>query len=115
MGARKLKLHALVKEEQLKYLRELLPGSAVINKNKEHAGNQKVKGRFADINFDKEITLEYGNVEEKQNRYEQLLTSMLTDQWKWIKDHTHKRIIDESNAVASLRMAEEATMMAQKF
>ena len=78
-------------------------------------GNQKVKGRFVEINFDKEITLECGNVAEKQNRYGQLLISMLTDQWNWIKDHNHKRTIDESNAVESLRMAEQATKIAQKF
>ena len=62
--------------------------------NKTQTINQKVKGRFTEINFDKEITLECGNIEDKQKRYEQLLISMLTDQWKWIKDHNHKRIID---------------------
>ncbi len=43
------------------------------------------------------------------------LTSMLADQWSWIKDHNHKRIIDGINAVESLRMAEEATRIAQKY
>ena len=79
------------------------------------ASGQKVKGRFLEINFDKEITLECGNATEKQNRYGQLLTSMLTDQWNWIKDHHHKRVIDEINAVESLQMAVEATEIAQKF
>jgi hypothetical protein len=40
---------------------------------------------------------------------------MLSDQWKWIKDRSHKRIINESNAVESLRMAEEATQIAKKI
>ena len=40
---------------------------------------------------------------------------MLTDQWNWIKDRNHERIIDGSNAVESLRMAEQATKIAQNF
>ena len=40
---------------------------------------------------------------------------MLTDQWNWIKDRNHKRIIDESNAVESLRMAEQATKIAKNI
>jgi hypothetical protein len=111
----KMKLHGLVKGEQLKILKELIGDADVIYHNKTPAGNQTVKGRFTEINFDDEITLECGNVEEKQNRYQQLLTSMLTDQWNWIKDRNHKRIIDENNAVESLRMAEQATKIAQNF
>jgi len=67
------------------------------------------------INFDKEITLECGNIAEKQNRYRQLLISMLTDQWNWINDRNHKRVIDDSNAVESLKIAEQATEIAQNF
>jgi predicted dehydrogenase len=111
----KMKLHGLVKDEQLKFLKEIVGEASVIYHNKTPTGNQKVKGRFTEINFDNEITLECGNPEEKQNRYQQLLTSMLTDQWNWIKDRNHKRIIDESNAVESLRMAEQATKIAQNF
>jgi predicted dehydrogenase len=111
----KMKLHGLVKGEQLKILKELIGDADVIYHNKTPAGNQTVKGRFTEINFDDEITLECGNVEEKQNRYQQLLTSMLTDQWNWIKDRNHKRIIDENNAVESLRIAEQATKIAQNF
>jgi hypothetical protein len=40
------------------------------------------------------------------------MMTMLTDQWNWIKDRGHKRTIDESNAVESLRMAEQATRIA---
>ena len=97
----KMKLHGLVQDEQLKFLKEMVGESSIVYHN-QTPGNQKVKGRFVEINFDKEITLECGNVAEKQNRYGQLLISMLTDQWNWIKDHNHKRIIDESNAVESL-------------
>ena len=110
----KMKLHGLVKNAQLKFLKETVGESSVVYHN-QTTRNQKVKGRSVEINFDKEITLECGNAAEKQKRYVQLLISMLTDQWNWIKDRNHKRTIDESNAVESLRMAEQATKMAQRF
>ncbi len=54
-------------------------------------------------------------LKKKQKQYEQLLISMLTDQWNWIKDHKHRRVIDDSNAIESLRIAVDAKEMAQKF
>ena len=57
---------------------------------------------------------EFGNGEQKLERYVQLLQAMLTDQWKWIVDRRHVRVIDDQNAVDSLRMAEEATRMAKE-
>ncbi len=107
-----MKLHGLVTDDQLELLKEVVGECSVSDHNKTVTENQKVKGRFTDIVYDKEITLECGNVEDKKKRYGELLTEMLTDQWKWIKDHNHKRIIDGSNAVASLRMAEQATTIA---
>jgi hypothetical protein len=74
-----------------------------------------VKGRFTEIEFDDHVTIEYGNVSDKQARYQDLLTAMLNDQWAWIKDRTHKRIIDGNNAVESLHIAEMATSIAQQF
>ena len=110
----KMKFHGLIKNEQVKFLKELVGEcTIVIHDIKQH--DQKVKGRFSEINYDHEITLECGNVEEKQNRYQELLKNMLSDQWKWIKDRNHKRVINESNAVESLRMAEEATKNAKKI
>ncbi|MEP6950110.1 MAG: Gfo/Idh/MocA family oxidoreductase [Ginsengibacter sp.] len=111
----KMRLHGLIKNEQLEYLKEIIGDCEVVYNAHAQTKNQKVKGRFAKINFDKEITLECGDVTGKQHRYGQLLTSMLTDQWNWIQDSRHKRIIDESNAVESLRMAEEATKISLKF
>ena len=44
-----------------------------------------------------------------------MLTDMISDQWNWIKDHDHVRVIDGNNAVQSTRMAEEATELAQRL
>ena len=90
-------------------------GTFSIVEHNEDDTEKKVRGRFAEIIFDEEVTIEYGNIEEKQNRYQQMLTDMLIDQWDWIKNKDHIRIIDDNNAVESIRMAEEARKIAQKF
>ncbi len=61
------------------------------------------------------VTREYENPAGKQELYQQMLAAMLTDQWAWIKDRTHIRVIDADNAVQSLRVAAEATAIAQHF
>ena len=111
----KMKLHGLIKDSNLQIIKSLFGNSKVVYNGQGQSKNNVVKGRFVEINFDQEVTVEYGSAEEKQNRYSQLLVAMLADQWNWIKDHNHKRTIDGSNAVESLRMAEKATEMAQKF
>lgn len=44
-----------------------------------------------------------------------MLTDMLQDQWSWIRNNDHIRIIDDKNAVESIRMAEHAKEIAQKL
>ncbi len=110
----RMKLHGLFKKEQLKTLQELI-GSFTIIKHNEDNTEKKVKGRFREIIFNEEVTIESGNNKEKQNRYQQMLTDMLNDQWNWIKNKKHVRIISDENAVESIRMAEQAKEMAQKF
>ena len=110
----KMKLHGLFEKEQLKKLHKLINGFS-ITRHTDNSANKKVKGRFTDILFDDHITIEYGNISEKQNRYGQILTAMMQDQWSWIKDRRHIRVIDDNNAVESLRIAETATSLAQKF
>lgn len=111
----KMKLHALVTDKQLQYLQELTGQSKLVYDDNVHTKDGKVKGRFTQIIFDKEITVEFGNVQDKQKTYQQALINILTDQWKWIKDHSHKRKIDGSNAVSSLRMAEAARKISKNF
>jgi predicted dehydrogenase len=109
----KMKLHGLLLKKQLDRLSELLVNFSMESHNGTEGIPQKIRGRFTEIVFDDHVTIEYGNVLEKESRYQEMLTAMLADQWSWIKDHNHVRVIDETNAVSSLRMAEEATMMSQ--
>lgn len=110
----KMKLHGLVTDKQLQYLKALTGKSKIVYNSNAQTKNKKVTGRFSEIIFDKEITLEFGDEANKQKTYQQLLINMLTDQWNWIKDPSHKRKIDDSNAMASLRVAEEATKISKK-
>lgn len=111
----RMRLHGLLKNEQLENLQAMLQPCEIVYHHKISPAVQNVKGRFTDIVFDAHVTIEYGNHSDKQNRYQQMLTAMLNDQWSWIKDHTHQRIIDETNAVQSLLVAEQAQAMAIKM
>lgn len=127
----KIRLHGLLKSEQLEKLKNYLPGCniteysgqdsasdyacSIIENNATRTADQKVRGRFKDVVYDHLVTLEQGNIADKQGRYEQLLISMIKEQWSWILDNSVARIIDDSNAIESLRMAETATKTATHF
>ncbi len=76
---------------------------------------QKPGGRFYDLIYDDHATIEFGTILEKQNCYQQMLEDMIVDQWQWIKDHKPICVIDSNNAIDSLKIAEEATDIAEKF
>lgn len=111
----RMKLHGLFQKEQMERIGELLTNFSIEHNKNSFAEGKKVSGRFSEIVFDDHVTIKYGNPEEKQNRYQEMLTAMIADQWNWIKDRKHVRVIDDTNAVQSLRMAEEARRMAQTF
>ena len=127
----KIRLHGLLNNEQIEKLKFAFPGCSIIEYGRQDANsdysslitvdgtsqtsNQEALGRFKKVAFERLITLEYGNSEEKQNRYELLLISMIKDQWNWMLDNSVIRIIDDTNAVESLRMAESAKKMAHHY
>ncbi len=111
----KLRLTGLLKNDQLEKLKKLMPNCVITQTEPSKSENKKVSGRFQDLNFDQHVTLEFGNVADKQNRYQELLISMIKDQWSWIKDKTHQRVIDDTNAVESVRVAEIAKNTAKQY
>ena len=111
----KMKLHGLLQKNYLKKLQEIIGSNSIIHHNNLSEENKKPKGRFNEILFEDHVTIEYKNDSGKQNLYQQMLTTMLLDQWNWIKDRKHIRVIDDSNAVQSLRIAEDANRLAQNF
>jgi len=111
----KLRVHGLFQKKSLKKVCELLSGCSIEYCSETHEHPRTVRGRFSDIVFDQHVTIEYGSISEKQDRYQQMLTAMISDQWMWMKDKNHKCVIDQTNAVQSLKTAEEATLLAQQF
>jgi hypothetical protein len=111
----KLHLHGLLQKEQLETLKRMMPDCIVVQNGEAPDEQQNVRGRFKDIGFDHHVDLESGNCAEKQNRYRQLLVAMIKDQWNWILDNSASRVMDASNAVDSLRLAEAARNRAGTF
>lgn len=109
----RIRLHGLLKNEILDDLQTLFPGGTIYHHSVSGHPLQ-AKGKFRDISFDTLITMEAGDSADKMQMYEQLVISMIKDQWTWIMDHGHKRIIDHTNAIESLRIAENATIMARR-
>lgn len=109
----KLKLYGLLSAGQLDRIKKLLPEFSILHHNKPDSAGQKVNARFAELDYLDHVTLEYENMAGKQNLYAEMLKDMISDQWNWIKDRGHVRVIDGENAVLSTRMAEEVTEIAQ--
>jgi predicted dehydrogenase len=107
----KIRMHGVFTKDQFEKFSQYFP-NAVIDVIETPTGErQHVRGNFKDIVYDALMTITSGDIKDKMDRYEQLVMSMLKDQWAWIKDRTHRRVIDDRNAVESLRIAEEATAM----
>lgn len=110
----KMKLHGMLSYQQIERLKIVFPGCTITGQKADEPGRE-LTGRFKKAAYDQLLTLEYGNIDDKANRYELLLISMIKDQWNWILDNSVERVIDGTNAVESVRMAEVATDNAQMF
>jgi predicted dehydrogenase len=110
----RLKLHGLLLEKDLMRLREIMRELTFLP-NYKSPGNKRVAGRFANIGYDHHITFDYEDKLGKQGRYRKMLSAMLQDQWDWIRDRQHVRVVDDNNAVESIRVAEQATNIAQYY
>jgi predicted dehydrogenase len=111
----KIRLHGLLTSDQLDKIRKIFPGAAVEMLGDPSKKNEKVRGNFKEITYDLLVTVTSGDIADKMDRYEQLVISMLRDQWAWIKDSSHRRLIDDTNAVESLRVAEQARKRAVAY
>jgi len=111
----KIRLHGLLTYDQVDKLMQLFPGAVVEMQSDPALQELHVRGKFKDIAYNALVTITAGDITDKMERYEQLVISMISDQWAWILDRSHLRVIDDTNAVESLRIAEEATKMATRF
>ncbi len=111
----KMKLHGLLLKEDMIALKKMLNNFSSSIETGVSSSTKKVHGMFNDIIYDEEVEIEYGHLDEKPNRYIEILKLMLQDQWNWIEDRDHVRVVTDANAVDSLIMAVAATEMAQKY
>ncbi len=109
----RLRMTALCSDKELKKLRKIFTGEE-ISFLEHHHTPVEVRGRFKSIFYKYKITLDTGDVVQKQTLYQELVTRMFTDQTDWIRDHSHVRVIDQDNAVKSLEMAVNSEVMAAK-
>jgi predicted dehydrogenase len=100
----RLRMTALCKESMMDSVKQLFP-TATIHFEESHEEEQIVRGRFKQIHYQYKILLDTGDTVQKQTLYQDLVTSMFTDQIQWIRDRNHKRLIDDNNAVTSLETA----------
>lgn len=109
----KMKLHGLLLNEQLESISKLLEDYSIEHHKQQHTSTHHARGRSAAILFDGHVTIDCGSAFEKQNRYQEMLSAMIADQWNWINNRNHVRVIDGSNAIESLKMAERANIIAK--
>ena len=110
-----MKFHGLISNESLQRLETITSSFVMKDRRLIDEKLKKVTGRFREICFDQHVAIEFENAIGKQELYQQLLTNMITDQWSWIKDPCHHRLISDQNAVQSTRIAERANLLSEKF
>jgi predicted dehydrogenase len=101
----RMKLVGLLKSAQRNRVREIMGGGRIVQLDPYVNGGTKTD----------HVILEYENPLGKKALYQEMLRSMLSDQLDWIRDRNHIRVIDDGNAVRSLRIAEEAAGLAKKW
>jgi len=111
----KIRLHGFLTSAQVETIKQQFPGAAIEMQSDPALQELHVRGKFRDITYNALVTVTAGDITDKMDCYEQLAMSMISDQWAWIRDHSHRRVIDDTNAVESLRIAEEATEIASVF
>jgi predicted dehydrogenase len=104
----RIEIQGLLTEKELSAIKALL-GDCHVKHIEPKRGASLVRGRFQDIEFDDHVIIDYSDAVDKQERYQQMLMSMITDQVKWIYNRNSQRVIDQHNAVESLRTAADAT------
>lgn len=111
----KIRIHGLFTKDQFEKISHHFPTASIEVIESPAGVDQHVTGKFKDIAYDALMTITSGDIKDKMDRYEQLVISMLEDQWAWIRDPSHPRKIDDTNAVESLRIAEEATLESKNY
>lgn len=103
---------AAVDEKSTRQLVELFP-NAKLDITNVYAGEQRAAfGRHKKLDLYQKVQISFGAGTDKMIRYGELLRGVFRDQFKWICDRSHQRILTEENGRESLAMAIQATVLA---
>ncbi|RMF75524.1 MAG: gfo/Idh/MocA family oxidoreductase [Planctomycetota bacterium] len=107
-------IRALVDEEQTRMLCEIFPDSR-LSVTESYSGTYRAcRGRHREIDAAQLIEIEHGAGVKKLHRYGELLRALLADQLAWLRDRSHERIVTAENGRLAVRLAAEATRLADE-
>jgi predicted dehydrogenase len=106
------RIHAVADEASTRTLVDLFPGSRLDITTAYAPKDRPAMGRHKQLDVYQLLELTFGEGDQKMHRYGELLRAMFTDQLAWIRSPNHVRKITEQNGRDSLRLAIEATRLA---
>jgi predicted dehydrogenase len=101
-------IRCLVTDENLGELMRLFPGADLTVIESYKNNERHFKSQFVSRTADQLVEMAIGKDAIKLSIYKNLLTDMLRDQFSWLRNNDHKRIITQENAYRSVKIAEEA-------
>lgn len=104
----RLRMTGLCSEDELHTLEGIFP-DARVEILSSAADPISARGHFKNISYQYKFSLQTVETIPKPGLYKQLVTAMFEDQLMWLRDKRHQRIIDQNNAINSLKIAEEAS------
>jgi len=109
----RVRIHALVDEQQNRHLAELFPTAALDISAMYSPVDRVFHSRHQSVDAFQMVDLADGDQDQKQLRYGRMLRAMMTDQVAWIRDREHHRRITEINGRDSVAVACEADRLAR--
>jgi predicted dehydrogenase len=109
----KLKMRGIADELNTGKIMEIFPGARLDITENYAPKDRACKGRHQELDVYQMFDLTFDEGVPKMHRYGELLRSMFSDQFEWIRHKEHARVITEDNGRASLAMAIEADRLAR--
>ncbi len=105
-------IHAIADEAQTRTLCKLFPDARLDVSASYSPKDRACQGRHKTLDVYQMIEVSAGEGTNKSHRYGELLRAMMADQIAWIRDHSHRRRINDENGRESLAFAIEADRLA---
>ena len=109
----RLKMRGIADELNTGTVMSIFPGARLDITESYAAKDRACRGRHCDLDVYQLFDLTFDDGVPKMHRYGELLRSMFRDQFEWIRDNKHERVITEDNGRDSLAMAVDADRIAR--